>query len=670
MGLPEDPVAWVALGTALLIAWVSRKKARFGQKLNLFAEQQQRLSVGILATLACLLSLGYVAHYLRGGPRIVDATSYFLEARTFAAGHFALAMPAPSGSFRGRFLLPNLDGHTQAVLFPPGYPALLALGFWLKAPMLIGPLIAACLVVATYALGREVFQSHTLGLVAAVLSVLCAALRYHTADTMSHGLSALLLLVALLGCFRGSRAACWMSGLALGWLLATRPVTGSVGLLLCAPWLIRNKGWPALLGLMPGLALLIAYQKASTGSYFSSLQFAYYSLSDGPENCFRLGFGNGIGCRFEHGDFVQRELPNGYGPLQASLVTLRRLGWHLGDVANFVPATLLLPWAGFTTFGNTKARTLLSTILLVIAGYALFYFDGNYPGGGARLFADILPLEHILLAYSALSLSLTRWLTPAALLGFAFHMSHGHRALRDREGGRPMYEARVLADARVTRGLVFVGTDHGFNLGFDPRIQSAASGILVARSTQDDREYALWKSQGEPPAYRYEFDARHPNATPSIKSLDLKRTLADSTTDSLLFELEREWPPLKRVAGWAKPSFSGATCISLGRGLRLLPSPHGEAGVQIELPTLAIPKSKLELNYLAQDPGGTLSLFLVANGSRSLLLDHFLTIAGSCQKLRVRVDTALMPGALGQLRLEFDTTGPEILLDTLRVTPR
>ncbi len=669
MGLPEDPVAWVALGTALLIAWASREESRWGLKLSLVSEQRKKLCVAILAALACVLSLGYVAHYLRGGPRIIDATSYYLEARTFAAGHLALAMPEPSGSFRGRFLLPNLDGQTQAVIFPPGYPALLALGFWLKAPMLIGPLIAACLVVASYALGREVFQSHAVGLVAAVLSVACAALRYHTADTMSHGFSALLLLLALLGSFRGSRAASLMSGLALGWLLATRPVTGGVALLLCGPWLIRNQGWPAFLGLVPGLALLIAYQKANTGSYFTSLQFAYYSLSDGPENCFRLGFGTGIGCRFEHGEFVQRELPNGYGPLEASLVTLRRLGWHLGDVANFVPVALLLPWAGFSSFRNTKARTLLGTILLVIAGYALFYFDGNYPGGGARLFADILPLEHILLAHAVLTLGLTRWLMPAALFGFAFHVSHGHRALRDREGGRPMYEAQVLVDARVTHGLVFVGTDHGFNLGFHPSIQSATAGILVARTTRDDREYALWKSQGEPPAYRYEFDAWHPNAMPVLKVLNLTRTHPpNNTTDSLLFEVEREWPPLKRVAGWAKPSFSGATCISLGRGLRLLPSPHGEAGVQIELPRLAVTKSELELNYLARDPGGRLSIFLVSNGARSLLLDHFSTIAGSCQTLRVRVDTTRLPGSLGQLRLEFHRAGPEILLDSLRVT--
>jgi len=35
-------------------------------------------------------------------------------------------------------------------------------------------------------------------------------------------------------------------------------------------------------------------------------------------------------------------------------------------------------------------------VLGVMLAYVPFYFDGSYPGGGARLFADVLPLEHVL----------------------------------------------------------------------------------------------------------------------------------------------------------------------------------------------------------------------------------------------------------------------------------
>src|SRR6185436_1425282 len=96
---------------------------------------------------SCLLAFGlsclYVRYYLRGGPRIIDATSYFLEARSLAAGSFSFAVPDPTAAFRGRFLLASSDGHRLGVLFPPGYPWVLSLGVRLGAPLLLGPALAA-----------------------------------------------------------------------------------------------------------------------------------------------------------------------------------------------------------------------------------------------------------------------------------------------------------------------------------------------------------------------------------------------------------------------------------------------------------------------------------------------------------------------------------------------
>ena len=91
------------------------------------------------AALAFALSVAYVHVYLRGGPRIIDATSYLLEARSLAAGSFSFHVPDPTASFRGRFLLASSDGHTLGVLFPPGYPLVLSLGVRLGVPLLVGP---------------------------------------------------------------------------------------------------------------------------------------------------------------------------------------------------------------------------------------------------------------------------------------------------------------------------------------------------------------------------------------------------------------------------------------------------------------------------------------------------------------------------------------------------
>jgi len=204
-GLPHDPAQWIALALSVAAAIGAPRIARPAARRALF--------VGAAALAASALSMLYVSAYLRGGPRIIDATSYWLEARAMAEGYLSWPLREPAASTMGRFLVRS-DGPAgphAAVIFPPGYPALLALGFLAGAPLAVGPLLAAGLVAVTYDLGERVAGSLGSGSagagapgsasipqIAAILSVACAALRYHTADTMSHGLAAL--------CFAGSMA--------------------------------------------------------------------------------------------------------------------------------------------------------------------------------------------------------------------------------------------------------------------------------------------------------------------------------------------------------------------------------------------------------------------------------------------------------------------------------
>ncbi|MEO7331365.1 MAG: hypothetical protein ABI193_22505, partial [Minicystis sp.] len=422
-GLPRDPAPWIALLLAPLVFVAARAWLRP-------APRHARFLLG--ASLAALaLSAAYVVVYLRGGPRIIDATSYFLEARALAEGHLAWPLREPASATLGRFLLRSetTEGAAVAVIFPPGYPALLALGFLLHAPMAVGPLLAAALVIATFALADALARSPALAAparalsiprLAAALSVSCAALRYHTADTMSHGLAALCFTLALGLTFRAldtdaqrsSKRAftlVFAAGLAAGLLLATRPVSAlALVAVLALTFLTLGRALPRarrlalfallLAGALPGIALLLAHQRAATGALGLSSQRLYYALADGPPGCFRYGFGAGIGCLGEHGDFVRHNLPEGYGALQAAATTLRRLKLHLVDPASFELWGLLVPLGAALGFRELKVRLLAAAIVAQILAYAPFYFDGNYPGGGARFFADLLPLEHVLLA--------------------------------------------------------------------------------------------------------------------------------------------------------------------------------------------------------------------------------------------------------------------------------
>jgi hypothetical protein len=683
------------------------------------------LALALAALTAAALSAAYVVVYLRGGPRIIDATSYYLEARALAQGYFAWPLTSPETAVLGRFLVrsADADGARVAVIFPPGYPLVLALGFLLHAPLAIGPLLAAGLVVATWDLAARVAPPaapSVLGVpaLAALFSVLCAALRYHTADTMSHGLAALCATGALAlglrardaldtrdardardaGALRRAAGLATGAGLALGWLAATRPVS-AVGVALALVVGLAPGGAAAVprarlrllglvaLGVLPGLALLLAHQRAAVGALGLSSQRAYYAVADGPPGCFRYGFGAGIGCLGEHGDFVHARLAHGYGATAALGTTLRRLWPHLADPLNAEPLMLLVVLGAVLAFrpGNARARLLVLAVLVQIVAYAPFYFDGNYPGGGARFFADILPFEHILAALAVVALarrtrSPTRWaaLAPAlALLGFAARTGAQHAKLRDREGGRPMFDPRVLAAAGVDRGLVFLDTDHGFNLAFDPaaavRKAAAAQGLEFARYHGDDLDRLLWAARGQPPAFRYRY-AFQPDNAPAVASVE-PLSFAPLGLDPLAIEAESLWPPREQRAGWAFAEHASGTCASAGRWLALHPvSPDTPASVRVGVPDF--PAGGTLAPRVALGPRARGALVLEADGAalQRWELDSAAPLAGPLRCLAL--PAAAFPAGIRRLELVLSAAGgpsaadaaPLMALDRVDVT--
>ena len=133
--------------------------------------------------------------------------------------------------------------------------------------------------------------------------------------------------------------------------------------------------------------------------------------------------------------------------------------------------------------------------------------------------------------------------------------------LRDREGGRPYFEPQVLADAKVDRGLLFVGTDHAFNLAYDPGAKDPARALVVAREFGDDRDRLVWERLGRPAAHRYLFDG-----------LDESKPAVVVWTPGppphpYRFEAEAEWPPIRQEGGSFEPVFAHGTCAW---GARLL----------------------------------------------------------------------------------------------------
>ena len=544
----------------------------------------------VAPALAAALSTAYVLLILRGGPRIIDATAYFLEAKLLSQGLWALPLDGPEHAALGRFLL-RTPSAEAAVIFPPGYPALLALGFAIGAPMAIGPALAAALTFATMRLTDELLRllpearsRQAWVAMAGILSATCAALRYHTADTMSHGLAALLVTVGAVALLRLRRApttaAALTLGLAGGWLVATRPVSAlalAVAAVLTLGWRAappaRGRTFAAMgLGCLPGLALWALYQHHATGSWSGTAQGAYYALSDGPPGCFRYGFGAGIGCLGEHGDFVRHNLPDGYGAYPTLATSARRLKMHVSDAFSFAPSFALVPAGMILAWPRARGVALLPLLLLL--AYAPFYFDGNYPGGGARLLAEALPVEQALgiVACARLAeryrLSVPQvggGLLALAALGLVTYLGADHLQLRDREGGRPMFVRPAPA------GLVFVDTDHGYLLG------RALHGQVV-RLKGDDHDRLVWEQRGRPPAWRYRHPTRF-DESPRFEPLVFPARPGPRTIEAASL-----WPPRAQEGGWAWPAYVGGTCAEAGRLLRLRAG--GRASVTLDLPAL------------------------------------------------------------------------------------
>ncbi len=579
---PDLPAqAALALAIVLLASSLTRRSTRWVASWFDFAAIAQPARrhrfLTVAAFAAAFLSLGYIAFYLRGGPRAVDAPIYFLQGRALSHGHWSWGAGQPTASFRaGGLLLTPPD--RLAGIFPPGFPLLLAFGFLVGAPMLVGPLVAAAVVIATWWLARELAlgtgespqRAEGAACVAAGLSIVCAALRYHTADTLPHGAAAAAVATAMASALRGRRldragdgrpllfAA---SGLALGMLVATEPrsaiAVGAIvlGLSIGCRQRIRSIGWAAAAAL-PGVIVLLAANRAAGGRAFASPASAYFVLA-----------GRG---------------PGGFSTADALARTIDRLGAHLFDVANFEPLALL-PLVAL--FGRRRARPSVYWAPALIVGQLLAYgpvaSEVVGPGAGASILADVLPIDHALIALALVRVfpnALGRAATALlgfAIGGFAVHAAYAHDRLATSDIGRPRFEPDVPRDASVNTGLLFFDNDAGFELAHDPDV-AANRGLEAVRLRGDDHDRLIFDWLGRPPTHRYMTSATGRSTVPPWSP--------GPASDFWRFESESEWL-VSASGGLAEAqALAVPTCVSGGHAVVLTPAASAMASVRIELP--------------------------------------------------------------------------------------
>lgn len=135
-----------------------------------------RLALLALMLFAFGLALHTALDVLEGMPHVQDSVTYLFQARTLSGG--ALTAPAPplaepnsTAHFGQEFLLVR-DGRWFGK-YPPGYPALLAVGVLAGAPWLVNPLLAALAIALVYVLAQIVYAKdggrHATPFIAALL---------------------------------------------------------------------------------------------------------------------------------------------------------------------------------------------------------------------------------------------------------------------------------------------------------------------------------------------------------------------------------------------------------------------------------------------------------------------------------------------------------------------
>lgn len=336
---------------------------------------------------------------------VEDETAYLFQAKTFAAG--ALAAPALPHGTEGAFDFYLLQSGKAGWIAtpPPGWSAVLSLGWLLGVPWLINPLLAALSVLLGHRLVERCSDRWTAN-VAVLLMATSPWLLETSASLMTHALSLVLILGAwlslVIACARvaqGRRSIaavlCLIAGLLMGGLFVNRALEGVLIGSLSGLWLIwslRTRAWQFVpfygLGCIAVGALIFPYNAHFTGNPLVAPLASYLAvLWQGTGNDF--GFGPHVG---PPPSWSQLDLWPGHSPLEGLInivdgiraLNLELFGWTIGS--------LFFVWI-YVIWGKAHpfARTMALVALAVIGIHFFYWFNAIYYIGPRYWYAAYFP---------------------------------------------------------------------------------------------------------------------------------------------------------------------------------------------------------------------------------------------------------------------------------------
>ena len=467
------------------------------------ARPRPTLLIAIICSLALVATAAVADRVFERLPHLEDELAYRFQAQTLALGRLTVPTPEHASSFWVPFVL-DYQGQRFGK-YPPGWPAVLALGELAGQPWLVNPALTALALYLVYRLGRTLYDARV-GVLAAALGATSPLLYVLAGSYLSHLASLVwLLLFTLWFVYTAQGRSRWFavgSGIALGLAFLTRSLTAAG---YAIPFVIyslaqiiwrRQRHWPnyLLIALAGGAvsALLLAYQWAVTGDPLLNPYVLWWPYD-------KIGFGPGIGW-----------MPGGHSPYFAWLNLRQDLGNAATDVLGWpglswlpvVIALMLRPQGSRTTrdadhthagenvgrVGNPSHKPafrpnwrewlLVTPFATLVIAYIFYWIGSPVRLWGPRYYFEGFAVLWIAGAVGLLRLwdrgaeHSRRWLRPAlaGIAGMMLIVNLGINLpgrLAQVQGlygsGRAMLAPVVAAD--IHNALVFVSGDHWRDYG-------------------------------------------------------------------------------------------------------------------------------------------------------------------------------------------------------------
>jgi len=330
--------------------------------------------------------------------------------------------------------------------FPPGWPALLAVGELVQLGAWVNPMLACFLPWVVFGIA-EALSDRRVARLASVMMALSPGVLILAGSRMAQTSVLLGLGILMLSTMSRSPRRWWMGGAAAAYVVLARPFDAA---LLAGPLLFyglssarRDGGLAWWIGLPGFAAVLVLWDNLTlTGSPWTFPMSAWYDAWQGRAGCNGLGFGDHIGCAPTLGTF-------GHTPAKA--LTLASEAFQRFD-------RLLLGVSGGTVLAAAGAwrlrdKRILAWVALVVLGYALYWSPGR--AYGARFYHPLYLVVPVLMAIPLARIR-QQWAVVAVAAVSLWGLSRQLPELSDSYWCVDDDLVQLLAEQDITEGVVFM----------------------------------------------------------------------------------------------------------------------------------------------------------------------------------------------------------------------